>query len=148
MNYSRAVMLINENIRAIETIYEPDTDKVKATRKIYKSLDKSIKTGDMVIIPTTTRHGLTVVKVVGVDVDIDFESPEKIEWIVDKVNAAESSRILEEEEKWIEQLKAAEKRRKREEIKKSMLDMYQDDGIEKLPIANMADMHVIEHKQN
>lgn len=149
MNYSTAVMLINTNIRAIKVTYELDTDKLRQQRYTYKTLDASIKVGDYVIVPTETRHNMTVCRVEEVDVDVDFEDSTEIKWIVDRVNKGDHDNILKEESKWIEALKQSEKRRKREEIKKSMLEMYQDEGIEKLPIANMAaavDATLIESK--
>lgn len=144
MNYSTAVLLINPRIRAIETAYEKDTEGRKAPRSIFKTLDASIKEGDYVIVPTDTRHSKTVVLVTGVDIDIDFESSVQVGWVIDRVNTADHDKIQTEEKKWIEQIKAAEKRRKREEIKKSMLDMYQDEGIEKMAIANMSGITAIE----
>lgn len=138
MNYSTAVMLINQNIRAIKVSYEVGIDgKGKTPFIMFKTLDKTVAVGDYVVIPTTTRQNMTVVRVEEVDVEVDFESGTEIQWIVDKVNSDDNKNILQEEQKWIEALKASEKRRKREEIKKNMLEMYQDDGIEKLPIASM-----------
>lgn len=145
MNYSTAVMLINQNIRAVKTVYEKDTPNTKHPRVIFKTLDKDIKPGDYVIVPTSTRHGMTVVIVDEVDVEVDFESGTEVKWIVDKVHTAGHETVLGEEAKWIDALKASEKRRKREEIKKNMMEMYADVGLEKLPIASMADVAAIEH---
>ena len=156
MNYTTAVMLINPNIRAIKTIYEPDVvdgaGRVTKTgqRYTFKTLDTSIKVGDLVVVPTNTRHNFTVVKVEEVDVEVDFEADLQLKWIVDRVDQTNHALVLAEEGKWIEQLKASEKRAKREEIKKKMFDMYQDTGIDKLPIANMMDATTaaaIEHKK-
>lgn len=152
MNYSTAVMLINPNIRAIKTIYEPDAlnstgGVVKVgQRYTFKTLDPSIQKGDFVVVPTNTRHGFTVVKVEEVDAEIDFEAGIELKWIVDKVSIADYSSVQIEEGKWIDALKASEKRAKREEIKKKMIDMYKDDGIDKLPIANMSGIVAIENK--
>ncbi len=137
MNYSTAVMLINPNIRAVKTSYEKDTPSVKQQRYIFKTLDTTIAVGDYVVVPTSTRHNMTVVKVEEVDVEVDFENDLELEWIVDKVNVGGHQTVLSEEAKWIEALKASEKRRKREDIKKNMMEMYQDSGIEKLAISNM-----------
>lgn len=152
MNYSTAVMLINTNIRAIKTVYEPDiAGRVPQEITTFKTLDKSIKKGDYVVVPTDTRHNLTVVLVNEVDVEVDFDASKEIKWVVSRFTTEEHNRILSEESKWIETLKASEKRKKREEIKKNMLEMYKDDGIEKLAIANMTDANappVIESKLN
>lgn len=155
MNYSTAVMLINANIRAIKTIYKPDIlradgkSALNEVRTIYKTLDPDLKKGDLVVVPTATRHGMTVVLVDEVDVEVDFESPVQVGWVIDKVSKDAVDKILLEEGKWIEMLKASEKRKKREEIKKSMLAMYDDEGIEKLPITNMSEksaVPAVEHK--
>ena len=137
MNYSTAVMLINTKIRAVKVTYELDTPGNIKSRYLFKTLDQSIHKDDYVVIPTDTRHNLTVAKVDEVDVEVDFESDIEVKWIVGRVPTEENVKILEEEGKWIDALKASEKRRKREEIKKNMLDMYQDSGIETLAISSM-----------
>ncbi len=150
MNYSTAVMLINENIRAIKVTYEIDEEgRSKKTRYIFKTLDKSIKKGDYVVIPTTTRHGMTVVLVDEVDVDVDFESPTLVKWIISKVSNENYEHILEEEQKWIETLKASEKRKKKEELKKNMIDYVENSDLENLSIAKMSsvDAIAIENKE-
>lgn len=147
VNYSTAVMLINPNIRAIKTIYEPDPDNRKGPRTIFKTLDKSIKKGDYVVVPSDTRHKKTLVLVDEVDVEVDFESSVEVKWVVSKVTVSDYVHVLGEETKWIEALKASEIRKKREEIKKNMLDMYADTDVTAMPIANMADVHALEHKK-
>ncbi len=108
MNYSTAVMLINPNIRAIKTIYEPETERGCAqTRYIFKTLDPSIKEGDYVVVPTDTRHEMTVVLVVEVDAEVDFESAIEIKWVINRVSTEESENVLSEEKKWIEKLPIA-----------------------------------------
>lgn len=150
MNYSTAVMLINPNIRAISTLYQPDVTHndgsilKKAVRTIFKTLDQSIKKGDFVVVPTNTRHGATVVLVEDVDVEVDFESSTEIHWVIDRVSKEGHTKVLSEEGKWIEALKASEKRRKREEIKRNMLAMYDDDGIQQLPIASLGAPTLVE----
>lgn len=147
MNYSTAVMLINQNIRAVLISYETDKDgKGIRPYTMFKTLDRSIKVGDLVVVPTDTRHKNTVVRVEEVDVDVDFESPVKVDWIAAKVDMSSYVNIQIEESKWIDALKASEKRRKREDIKKNMLEMY-DEGIEKLPIAKMEGVTAIEQKK-
>lgn len=150
MNYSTAVMLINPNIRAIKTIYKPDAlrgdgkSQMNEPRVIYKTLDTTIKKGDLVVVETHTRHGMTAVLVEEVDIEVDFESDVVVRWVVDKVDTAGLKAIQAEEGKWIDALKASEKRRKREEIKKNMLAMYDDAGIEKLAIASIGAPPAIE----
>lgn len=141
MNYSSAVMLINENIRAVSVSFKQDSNGDPVQCYTYKTLDKTIKKGDFVVVPTKDKnYYMTVCRVEDVDVDIDFESNIELKWIHDKVDLVAINAIMAEEQKWITQLKLAEKRKKREDIKKNMLDMYADEDfkVDALPIANMA----------
>lgn len=146
MNYSTAVMLINEHIRPIKVTYEKQAQGgPKVATYLFKTLDETIKAGDYVVIPTDTRHLMTVAQVEEVDCDVDFESTLEIKWVISRVQTEEAAHILVEEAKWIETLKASEKRKKREEIKKNMIDYYNGD-LEKTGIANMTHAGVLEHK--
>ena len=140
MNYTSAVMLINENIRAIHVTYEPEEEgRTPKQRYTFKTMDKTIKEGDMVVIPTDTRHNMTVAKVVDTDVEVDFESSIQLKWLIGKVDEAPYQTILDKENEWVTLLKQSEKRRKREEIKKNVFDMYEDTGFDTLAIAQMDD---------
>jgi len=114
MNYSTAVFLINDDVRAIACTYEADE---KAKREIFKTLDKSIAKDDFVVVPTDTRHKMTVVKVVEVDVDVDLDSSIPMQWIVGAVERHDYERILKMEDQAIETIKSAEKRKKRDEMR-------------------------------
>jgi hypothetical protein len=126
MNYSSAVMLINQNIRAVKVSYDLNAQGTPQGLYAFKTLDQTIDIGDIVIVPTTTRHNFTCVRVEEIDIDVDFESPTIWNWIVGRPDMAAYDNILNEEKKWIDTLKAAEKRRKREELKKSMFDLYEN----------------------
>lgn len=147
MNYSTAVMLFNKEIRAINVTYEPDTDRNLQPRTMFKTVDKSIKKGDFVAIPTNTRHNITVVKVEDVDVEVDFDSSVEVKWIVGKVDTETSAKITEDETVWIAQLKASEKHRKAEEMKKNVIAMYEYEGGNKMPLPNIGGTLSIEHKK-
>lgn len=120
MNYSTAVFLINPNVRAIKAIYELDTDSKSAPRTMFKTMDPTISVDDFVIVPTGTRHGMTVVKVVETDVEFDINSPTKIEWVVQTVDRAPYEAILKSENDAISQMKQAEINHQREELRKKM----------------------------
>lgn len=138
MNYSTAVMLFNSDIRAIRVSYDP-LDKVGGVVKSYlfKTLDPDLKVGDYVSIPTDTRHNITIGRVEEVDSEVDFESSAEIKWVVSRVPVSEYEAILEDEQVWIAEMKKAQIMKKKEEIKKSMMDMYQANGssLETLAIA-------------
>lgn len=138
MNYSTAVMLFNQDIRAVRVSYDPDEfSRDKNKSYLFKTLDPDLKVGDFVTIPTDTRHKLTVARVEEVESEVDFDSDLEIKWIVSRVPVKEYGGILIDEQEWIGQMKKAQNRKKKEDIKKNMIEMYQADGasLETLAIA-------------
>lgn len=140
MNYTTAVMLINTNIRAVNVIYEKDKENSKAKRVMFKTLDQNLKVGDLVVIPTDAdhRHGFTVAKVDAVDVDVDFDSATKVEWIADIFDDAAYEKLLVEEQQYIELIKKGEQLKRRKDIAAN-LDALSVEGLKELPIANYGD---------
>lgn len=133
MNYSTAVFLINNQVRAIKAAYESHKD---APQTMFKTLDQDIKVGDFLVVPTDTRHNMTVVKASEVDVDIDFESPAHVHWIIGVVDRSAHDNTLAQERQAVEAIKAAELRKKREDLRDSMLKNHMD-SIKSLPISHM-----------
>ncbi len=78
MNYTTAVFLINDKARALRGTYEAGEH---APRALFKTFDPAIKKDDLVIVPTGTRHNMTVVKIVEEDVEIEIETDQPV-WIV------------------------------------------------------------------
>ncbi len=124
MNYSSAVMIINHDIRAIRTSYEPGKDGKDPATFTFKTIDKTIKKGDYVVVPTDTRWGYTVNKVEAVDVDVDFDSDVILRWILNKVDVDGNKKTTEEEGKWVLALQESEKRKRREALRKQLEDTH------------------------
>jgi len=122
MNYSKAVFLISDDVRAVMVTYEKDEQDRPAPRTMYKTFDTKIKVDDYVVVPTKTRHHMTVCKVMAVDAEVDLETSEELEWIIGVVNRADFEKIKSQEGDAIAKIKSAEKRRKREELRKALLD--------------------------
>lgn len=133
MNYTTAVFLINKNVRAVLCNYEPDAQDKKV---MFKTLDPKIKEGDLVIVPTKTRHGFTVSKVVETDVDVDFDSQTLVNWLVCKVDPADYEATLTQESDAIQVIKSAEKTKKRNELAAALL-VDSKDALKALPITAM-----------
>ena len=94
MNYTTAIFLINKNVRAVLCNYEPNApDKTI----MFKTLDKTIREGDFVLVPTSTRHNMTVSKVVETDVDVDFDSGATVGWIISKIDRSAYEVVLSQE---------------------------------------------------
>lgn len=133
MNYSTAVFLINKNLRAVTATYEAEEN---AKRTLFKTLDQTLTVGDFVVVQTDTRHKMTVCRITEVDVDVDFDSQTRVDWIVGKVDAKAHVETLAQEQAAIQAIKSAELRTKRETLRDSMLANHVE-GLKTLAIADM-----------
>lgn len=135
MNYSSAVMIINHEIRAIRTSYEPSANGQAPLTTVFKTLDKTVKKGDYVVVPTDTRWGYTVNRVEEVDVDVDFDSTVQLKWVLNKVDIDGNKKTVSEEGKWVLALQESEKRKRREELRKQLIETHGDE-VNKLMITS------------
>lgn len=131
MNYSTAVFLINNKVRAVKGIYEDG-----GTTGIFKTLDETLKKDDLIVVPTSTRHKMTVFKITEVDIDIDMDANAKVEWVVCKVDQDAYKTILEQEDQAIQKIKSAEMRKKRTDLADALFKDQMED-LKALPIASM-----------
>lgn len=137
MNYSTAIMLVNENIRAVRCVYEPQkTGAPEPKHYLFKTLDATIEVGDLVVVPSTTRFNRAVVKVLEVDAEVDYDSSVQIEWIVGKLNNADYAAIKKAENEAIDKIKAAEKLRKKKELASKLFE-HDAQLLKGLPIVGM-----------
>ena len=118
MNYSTAIFLISDQARACMTDYH---NKEGEKLEMVKTLDPTIKVDDYVIVQTHTRHNMTVVKVVEVDVEPDFDNREQMRWIIGKVDLADFEDLKKQEAEAIDRIKHAEKQKKRRELRETLL---------------------------
>lgn len=145
MNYSTAVMLINKNIRAVNVVFEPTKDdpnyniteqRGEPQKYTFKTLDKDAKVGDLYNAPKDGRHRFTVVKIVEVDVDVDFDSNIQLKWLASKVDKDAYDRILSEEAVAIEKIKKSEHLHKRQELADKLIKHHNaEGGLDQLAIA-------------
>jgi hypothetical protein len=138
MNYSTAIFLINPKVRAIAAVYEPDTDTRKSPRTIFKTFDQTLSVGDYILVPTDTRHKMTVNKVVEVDLEPDLESHACMQWVIGVVDKAAYEDVLAQENRAIDLMKAAEKTHAREELRKKMLAHVDEGKLAALQITRMS----------
>ncbi len=118
MNYSRAIFLISDEVRAVDVTYKEHDG---AARTMFKTLDQDIKVDDFVVVPTETRHKMTVCKVAAVDVEPDLEDDKDIAWIIGIVSRSNFDDITRQENEAVAKIKSAEKRRKRDELREALL---------------------------
>ena len=133
MNYSTAVFLINDKVRAIACTYEKD-----GPATIFKTLNSEIQVGDLVIVPTSTRHMMTVCEVAEVDVDVDYDSPTQMSWVIDVVDTSDFDLVLGQEAQAIEAVKSAEKRRRKDALRAAVFK-DQEETMKALAITSMDD---------
>ena len=145
MNKSTAVFLINDRARAIRASYEADTPTSKASTELFKTFDPDIQVGDLVNVVSTTRHFVTVCKVQEVDVEFDIETTSTIQWVIGKIEMAQHMATLGMENDALAAIASAEKNRKREELRKSLMADVEG-KISSLPIAAIG--HQAEVTQN
>ena len=121
MKNSMIVFLINDDVRAITGQYEPG-GKIEP----FKTMDPSIKKDDLIVVESGTRHEMTVVKVVDVDVDVDFEHGPDIKWVVQRIDTAGFDTMLKNEEAAVSTVQQAEKRRKKAELRENLFRDHEE----------------------
>jgi hypothetical protein len=132
MNHSTIVFLINDSVRAVQGVYE---DIHGAKPEVFKTLDPSVSVDDLIVVQSTTRHEMTVVKVTEVDVEIDLDTEAKIKWVVQRIDQGGFSKIIEQENEAISAVHSAERKRKKDELRKAVF-ADQTDRINALQLAN------------
>lgn len=115
MDNSRIVFLINDQVRAVLAKYEEN-----GQMEMFKTFDASIASGDIAVVESGTRFNMTVVKVISVGADVNFDSTTPIKWIVQKVDTPNFEKILAQEAQAISAVQAAELRRKKDELRATM----------------------------
>ena len=93
MNYSTAIFIINDDCRAVVGQYE-DNGKCH----LFKTFDKEIDIEDYVVVESGTRHGMTVVKIVDIDVDVDLTSDVEVKWVIMRIDPIDHSLLIEKEQ--------------------------------------------------
>ncbi len=139
MNTSTYVFLFNPNTRAILATYD-EKEGEKPKPYTFKTIDKSIKVGDLVVVPTSTRHNLTVVKVVDVDIDVDIDTPHEIKWVIGKVDLETHQKLIDMELEAIAAINQAEIRKRRVELAKKLQDNTEGLDFTKLQISHASNV--------
>jgi len=132
MDNSRIVFLINDQARCMEAKYEET-----GNAEVFKTMDQSIKNDDLVVVQSGTRHGMTVAKISRADIDVNFDSSAPIKWIVQRIDRASFENILASEGEAVAAVQAAELRRKKVELRKTMFADHED-SIAKLALTDRA----------
>lgn len=146
MHKSRTILLVNDAVRAIRAIYdfEPKDRPGSVKRTLFKTFDPTIAVDDLIIVPSSTRHNFTVVKVVEIDVDTDDEltgaqNETAVEWIVGKVDLQGHQRTLSQEGEFLATVAKAKRAKERADLEKTVFGDVDVAKLKALPIAQRAE---------
>lgn len=132
MEATKIILLINDDARLLEGRYEEN-----GKTELFKTMDPTIKIDDLVVVESGTRWGFTVVKIISDDAEIDFDSDTKVRWIHSKVDRRAFDKILAQEAKAISAVRAADRNRRRNELRDAM---FSHDELKALPMAKTDDL--------
>lgn len=130
MNYSRAIFAINDDVRCVRTIYDPDHER---ETKLHKTFDPTIKVDDLVIVETGTRYNMTVVKVTEVDIEPDLKTHKDMGWVVGRVDTEAHEQLKKTEAEAIDTIKKLERKKARRELREEWMGSNGDE-LKALPI--------------
>lgn len=126
MNYSAAIFLVSDKVRAVKVQYQSEENAKRYQESMgytFKTMDPNVKKGDIVTIPTTTRHHFTCAKVIETDVLIDDNASFEYKWIVGVVDVASYEAILDMETKIVEKVRAVQVQKQRRELRAGLDDL-------------------------
>jgi hypothetical protein len=126
MNYSTAVFLINDQVRALYVVYGPlpqddgEYGKQQIPRYLVKTLDTEIEVGDYVIVPATVGHRMQIAKVVDTEAEIDFDSTTVVPWIIQRVDLDAFNQTIKQEKVAISKIREAAVMEKKKKLAQSL----------------------------
>src|SRR6185295_1615472 len=124
---------------------DPKDDKApKPKRELFKTFDETIAVGDIVMVPSGTRHNVTSVKVVETDVEWDVHTSGEVKWIIGKVDQSEFNKLKALEENAISAIKESEKTAARKKMRSEMLQHMDEAAIKQIDLANVGPGRLIE----
>ena len=125
MDNSKIVFLINDQVRAVRGIYE-EASNLDQPKHVFKTLDQDLAVGDIAVVESTTRHGFTVVKLIEVDIDLNFDDPAETKWVVAGVSMDAFALVKKQEDAAISAVQQAELRRKKAELRATMFKDHEE----------------------
>ena len=143
MNYSTAIFLVNNKVRAMRGIYEAWDEKSGQkcpAATVFKTFDQAIKVGDFVLVPSSTRHKMTVNKIIEVDVEVDLETSQEMSWIIGVIDFPAYEAVLAEEAKMIRLMKDAERADRIKKLREKVIAHVDETQLQALAIAKRSDI--------
>jgi hypothetical protein len=151
LNFDTVLFLVNSSARAMGCAYEPAAphqDKKSRKTELFKTLDPTLKEGDLVLVETSVRHGMSVFEIVSADVEIDIASQGPMKWIVGKApdrNAV--SNLKAKEGDMIAAIRQKDKERQRAELAETMRKDYGEEFLKGMALAKPAEVPQVDHQK-
>lgn len=111
MHSSRTIFLANPAVIAVRAYYDYPNKS-----EILKTLSTDIKKDMLVTAESGGKHGHSVLKVLEVGVQIDYDSDEPVRWITGVVDEAKYKDLLSKEAKLVDLANAAKADRLRKDV--------------------------------
>lgn len=126
-NYSTMAFLASEEVRAISCVFTEEPGRLKGVgtpkHYTYKTLDKSIKIDDLVVVECSgpsNYFGYCVVKVVEVDIDPPLTGNTIYKWIIGLVDLEEHKKTLTTEKTIIKEIRKLELNAGRSKLRQAL----------------------------
>ncbi len=132
-NYTTILFAFNKKLRAVKVTYEPEQ-----CGYTYKTLDPDIKVGDYVVIPTTTRHKMTIGQVSEVDILVDIDSSLELKWIIGKVDKQAHDVVIKGEEEIVNEIKQSEANARIKQIQENMA-AFKTDKLKTMALVDLSE---------
>lgn len=130
MHDSRAVFLVApDKVQCVRTVWEKveDKDLEFAKTQLFKTTDKTLAVGDLVVAEIQSRHGMAVFKVVALAEEVDLRSETPLHWIVSKIDQAAHLVNTGNERKLTDAIRKGERKRIADQLAKDVLEGIDDD---------------------
>lgn len=121
MNYSTALFALNKDLRAVLAVYDTPANQPNGKKQMFKTLNQDIQVGDIIVVPTETRHGMTCVKVTDVDVEVDLDDPTPVAWVIDRVNVTDWQVLVKQENEALKIVRDAAFAERKKKIRDSIV---------------------------
>lgn len=131
MNYSTAIFLINDEVRALYVKYVTEGHD-RSQRYMVKTFDKNIKEGDFVVVPSSKDPKMAVCQVTDIDVDVDFDSTTVIHWVIQRVDLTSFNEVVAQEEVAIAAIRDARFIARKKQLAEELTNL---NALKALPIA-------------
>lgn len=153
-NLSTAILLMNPAVHVIEAVYEPDgkgpdnskAENYKAPRELFKTFDDTIKVGDVLVVPSNTRHCVTTVKVTALEPEWSPDTTKEIKWIISTVDLAKFEELKALDDKMFRTIRNAEKTSRRNELAKKLTEHLSEEQRAELANLHNSAAAALEHQ--